>query len=110
MVHIFRIIFFEFSQTAFLRLTISTLRHGALDQQGDTVAHKATHLIPCPGGEPVLGQSMIDTVRQIVKRVQERAVQIKYCGIKLHTESQPFATIVSHSCVAEKANIVQTML
>ena len=59
------------------QLRRSSLRHGALDELAYSVADKAAHLVETARGEPLAFEGKIRRRVQILKRVQQRSVQIK---------------------------------
>ena len=55
-----------------------------MDQKGHAVFHKAAHLIQRADGIAAGGQGVIDRVRQILQRIEQRAVQIEDRGVIGH--------------------------
>ena len=58
------------------RIDIRTLRSSLGKQMLCTTANKSPDLLSAPTGMTVLLQAIIDTVRQIIQRIQQSTVQI----------------------------------
>lgn len=55
---------------------IPSIRHGALDQFADAVADKHAHLVHRVRRQTVFRQRRVCARRQIIQRVEQRAIQI----------------------------------
>ena len=78
--HIQQVVGPEISQTPGLQFFRGSLGHGTVNEQAYAVAHKAAYLIQRAGGQFVEGQSIVGTVGQILKGIQQGAVQIENHG------------------------------
>ena len=87
---------------------IPSIRHGALDQFADAVADKHAHLVHRVRRQTVFRQRRVCARRQIIQRVEQRAIQIPNRRFDIHVlHSFPFSRlIVQHAAVFVKCSLL----